>query len=245
MASYTENLNLLKKDPVADGADTFNIETMLNENWDKIDKAKGEIDASLSNKVKNSLGVAGQDLFVWANTQTVGGGFWVDSAVTTINNPLPGTWLIGELSIGEPDLPLIKVTEPFSGRKFEARKYLMEWKPWVEIATATPPQEYDLTLAEGLSGTAKYSKDQFGYVHVRGRVVGVSVGKTISFLPEGFRPKQSTARIVAQSSPTTEAAAARIDIGETLGSIVASTSTNASYLPNWVDIDFIFASVDS
>ena len=38
MASYTKNLELLKKDPVADGADTFNIETMLNENWDKIDE---------------------------------------------------------------------------------------------------------------------------------------------------------------------------------------------------------------
>ena len=36
MASYTPNLNLLMKDPVADGADTFNIETMLNQNWEKI-----------------------------------------------------------------------------------------------------------------------------------------------------------------------------------------------------------------
>ena len=39
MASYTEHLNLLKKKPATDGADTFNIETMLNENWDKIDEA--------------------------------------------------------------------------------------------------------------------------------------------------------------------------------------------------------------
>ena len=39
MASYTEHLNLLKKNPATDGADTFNIETMLNENWDKIDVA--------------------------------------------------------------------------------------------------------------------------------------------------------------------------------------------------------------
>lgn len=38
MASYTPNLNLLMKDPVTDGADTFNIETMLNENWEKIDR---------------------------------------------------------------------------------------------------------------------------------------------------------------------------------------------------------------
>ena len=41
MASYTENLNLLKKNPLTDGSDTFNIETMLNENWDKIDAFAG------------------------------------------------------------------------------------------------------------------------------------------------------------------------------------------------------------
>lgn len=38
MASYTPNLNLLKKSPVTDGNDTFNVDTMLNDNWDKIDK---------------------------------------------------------------------------------------------------------------------------------------------------------------------------------------------------------------
>lgn len=38
MTSYTQNLKLLKKDPSTDGNDTFNIETMLNENWDKVDK---------------------------------------------------------------------------------------------------------------------------------------------------------------------------------------------------------------
>lgn len=37
MSSYTSNLNLLKKDPTTDGNDTFNIKTMLNDNWDKID----------------------------------------------------------------------------------------------------------------------------------------------------------------------------------------------------------------
>ena len=38
MGSYTGNLNLLKKDPTTDGNDTFNIKTMLNDNWDKIDE---------------------------------------------------------------------------------------------------------------------------------------------------------------------------------------------------------------
>lgn len=37
MASYTPNLNLYKKDPIADGNDFFNIKTMMNDNWDKID----------------------------------------------------------------------------------------------------------------------------------------------------------------------------------------------------------------
>lgn len=47
MASNTPNLDLLKKDPVADGNDTFNIETMLNENWDKIDAAVGQLEEDM------------------------------------------------------------------------------------------------------------------------------------------------------------------------------------------------------
>ncbi|WP_339322302.1 pyocin knob domain-containing protein [Paenibacillus sp. FSL W8-0194] len=53
MASNTPNLGLLKKDPIADGNETFNIQTMLNDNWDKIDEAVGNIkvpDASLTDK---------------------------------------------------------------------------------------------------------------------------------------------------------------------------------------------------
>jgi hypothetical protein len=38
LSSNTTKLNLYKKNPDTDGNDTFNIETMLNENWDKIDQ---------------------------------------------------------------------------------------------------------------------------------------------------------------------------------------------------------------
>lgn len=61
MASNTPNLNLLKKDPVTDGDDTFNIKTMLNDNWDKIDGAMGQVDipdASLTVKGKVQLSSA-------------------------------------------------------------------------------------------------------------------------------------------------------------------------------------------
>jgi len=37
MTEYTPKLKLLKKDPITDGNDTFNIKTMMNDNWDKID----------------------------------------------------------------------------------------------------------------------------------------------------------------------------------------------------------------
>lgn len=69
MASNTPNLNLLKKDPIVDRNDTFNIQTMLNDNWDKIDAAMGDIDipeASLDVKGKvqlsNALNSDAEDL---------------------------------------------------------------------------------------------------------------------------------------------------------------------------------------
>ncbi|SEK74248.1 Phage tail fibre repeat-containing protein [Paenibacillus sp. cl141a] len=49
MSSNTPNLGLLKKDPMVDGNETFNIETMLNENWDKIDEAVGQVREDLDN----------------------------------------------------------------------------------------------------------------------------------------------------------------------------------------------------
>lgn len=38
MGGYTKNLQLYKADVVENANDTFNIETMLNDNWDKIDE---------------------------------------------------------------------------------------------------------------------------------------------------------------------------------------------------------------
>ena len=52
MASNTENLNLLMKNPSTDGADTFNVQTMLNENWQKIDENAGTVAQTLANILK-------------------------------------------------------------------------------------------------------------------------------------------------------------------------------------------------
>ena len=57
MTSYTPNLKLLKKDPSTDGNDTFNITTMLNDNWDKVDTAFADkMSKDFSNVAYDSLG---------------------------------------------------------------------------------------------------------------------------------------------------------------------------------------------
>lgn len=51
MASKTNHLDLLIMDPVADRDTTFNLETMMNENWRKLDAAVIEMDATLRNLI--------------------------------------------------------------------------------------------------------------------------------------------------------------------------------------------------
>lgn len=48
MSDYTSKLNLYKVDPAIDGEDTFNIKSMMNDNWDKIDEKVGNMDEKLS-----------------------------------------------------------------------------------------------------------------------------------------------------------------------------------------------------
>ena len=99
MASNTENLNLLMKNPSTDGADTFNVQTMLNENWQKIDNNAGTVAQTLANILKpttppliglppsttpdgmfQALGNTGE-LHVWRKTITSGTGTYSLGAV--------------------------------------------------------------------------------------------------------------------------------------------------------------------
>jgi hypothetical protein len=50
MASNTPYYFLYMKDPSTDGNDSFNIKTMLNENWEKIDAALKNLDTGKMNK---------------------------------------------------------------------------------------------------------------------------------------------------------------------------------------------------
>lgn len=71
---------------------------------------------------------------------------------------------------------------------------------WAKLATATPPQEFDLPLAEGLQpvpayGSNKYRKNQFNEVGITISVTKTDVGTNdientslLATLPAGFRP---------------------------------------------------------
>lgn len=70
------------------------------------------------------------------------------------------------------------------------------WGDWTPISTATPPQEFDLPLAEPYDGHGKYLKTQENIV-----IVDVNIGSsdgaeisnnnmTFATLPAGFRPSR-------------------------------------------------------
>lgn len=76
----------------------------------------------------------------------------------------------------------------------------ISWSPWRPVAFTTPPQEFDLPLAEGLQpvpayGSNKYRKNQFNEVGITISVTKTDVGTNdientslLATLPAGFRP---------------------------------------------------------
>ncbi|MDN4085980.1 hypothetical protein [Paenibacillus polymyxa] len=67
MASNTPNLSLYMKDPVADGNDFFDVETMMNDNWEKIDGFAGGMD-----EVKERLNtISRQDVTLQPGAQII------------------------------------------------------------------------------------------------------------------------------------------------------------------------------
>lgn len=113
------------------------------------------------------------------------------------------------------------------------------WGPWKEFSTATPPQEYALPLAAGVTGTAKYCKDQFGYIHFRMNLTGTAVDVPFGTLPVGYRPDRGISKIVAQSKGSTDIGIARLDVSAT-GTLVIKSSSNPGTLSSWVYADFSF-----
>ena len=112
------------------------------------------------------------------------------------------------------------------------------WTDWEKIATATPPQEYDLPLVEGVEsyGISKYCKTQENIVIVNFAVVFADV-KTgsgsylFATLPAGFRPNGV---IVTSASAWCESPLGRnaveCDVRQDGGIYISTTEQSIQYV---------------
>lgn len=76
---------------------------------------------------------------------------------------------------------------------------------WYTAATATPPQKYDLPLAEGvtINTASRYCKSQDNMVHVYGSVklgTAPTGGLTLATLPAGYLPSDPVVFTISSSS---------------------------------------------
>jgi len=186
MASHTENLNLLKKDPVADGSDTFNIRTMLNDNWDKLDANAAAVAAELAGKVNKSGDT------MTGNLAIANGNGYFESGLFSEFGFLKLTAVNGENSTR------IQIETGADRDPFIEHVVNGVVVNSVKIATATPPEEYDLPLVSGIANLpgvqSTYGKDQFCRVTVNLMInhsdnSAFSIwAETVATLPPEYRP---------------------------------------------------------
>ena len=161
-----------------------------------------ELSSQLSNTALSSHGVL-QDVNIldWAVTRKRSGAFTSQPGCTGVPNS--SLWYAGNLfvNIAESAWSIILIETSSMVAWYNATESGV-WKGWKPIATATPPQEFDLPLAEGVSGLAKYSKDQFGRVQLRGWITGATANSVVATLPSGFRPASGAHFIQAITSST-------------------------------------------
>ena len=197
---------------IQDGAVTAEKIGFTGEDIPTSDTDSTSISSQLSNKVNAVIeNVSTEDSLIdYVNDNQIG--FFTDWAGVT-----PGAFSSGLFVRGldQDNASIIGVDDDgipyFGGVKIKNRT--VSYKTG---ATATPPQEFDLPLAEGVSAVSSaYWKDQFGVVtgHFNVLISSSQTGSSpvIATLPEGFRPsRQANATAVVSS-------------GESLGLLVLVT----------------------
>lgn len=120
---------------------------------------------------------------------------------------IPGNWGLLTVSanskngqVGCTQHLSIMVTEGYFPQIYERNWNGLNWSKWARIATATPPQVFDLPLAEEMQplpdyGSNKYWKNQFNEVGITISVTKTDIATNdiensslLATLPAGFRP---------------------------------------------------------
>ena len=156
-----------------------------------------ELDAALSNKVSVEGGTIADTL----NNAVLPGRWTVAVPSDVPGNPIQSQYetLYGFLDVflQSTEQWILQVFSQNGSEIGEGNVYFRKnlnnsgWTKWYLFAIASPPQEYNLSLAEGITTTQHcvYYKNQFDEVSVRGVANGDIInGTIIATLPVGFRP---------------------------------------------------------
>ena len=178
-----------------------------------------ELEAALSNKVSHCGNITEHNTVLdAASALMVDGTFFGDPSSSIYNaaDKPPNTTDVGYFVMLDGTMGR-RVVLAFgyaadSGHRYVGTRdiYNSEWlNDWRELASATPPQEYNLPLASGWTGTAKYFKTQESVCVISldiSKNAELTTGESVGIVPVGFRPsyvKMSPASTFAPSGATT------------------------------------------
>ena len=246
MSAWTKFLNLLKKDPVVDGNDTFNVQTMLNENWDKIDGAIGDV-ATPAQKmgltgelsIGKALGVLADvgNVHVWRRTTITGSpsyslsGIHEQSTVNVGHINSPSNNIVGDSVVVNDDLS-ISINSPTTVaiKSIEEAQSTLIGKFWAESTTANIIYFFPPTATFTRPGGQNYVKAT-GYQ----TVVAIPAGTHTTF-HTSTNPNAYTEGTVGDTTIEYLGSLgdkARIEMGSYVG-----TGTYGSSNPNSLTFDF-------
>ena len=170
----------------------------------------GGVYTALSNKAEwNSGFLQSGSILDWAEGQKINTHVATNSGVTGF--PYESAWAVDFYLYPSGGWRRLIATDIQLGNSYYCIKNAtLPWSAWEPIATATPPQEYDLPLADGwtviLGHAATYSKNQFDQINI---VLGLSTTelqmseKPVFTVPVGFRPSRTiTASVIFWSAST-------------------------------------------
>lgn len=151
----------------------------------------------MSKKATSTYGnISATNLFAWADAQTASGAFATVADVTTEGIPYRDYW-VGFLEVNFVSRRLT-LTGSGTRRTFINVTTADIWNDWEIVPTATPPQEFDLPLAEGYvggEGGAWAFKEQDNKVTLtvsdvqKSDATGIVTG-IIGTIPAGYRPSK-------------------------------------------------------
>lgn len=255
MASNTENLDLLMKNPSTDGADTFNVQTMLNENWQKIDNNAGTVAQTLANILKpttppiiglppsttpdgmfQALGNTGE-LHVWRKTAKASAGYTLGSVAQLVNlfgGNTGGSTFRSSSSFSVSDDGTLSLLNE------DSRSLAVSWDRLVSFLNSGFKSKF--IICEGYPNSVYYIPQDAEY-SLSGNYLNVSKAQLVSGYPATYTTTYPVSTNPNAYQEGDDAKAAGYVVGEVVtGAFQFSNGNNVS--PSWYYSDGISVSGD-